>query len=232
MKASEIDLLGERFYLSVNSPENKPKESRQGTNITLKYDAPYPLSFFCRGDKGTVDGYTAALCATAFLKERIGADSTEFTFHTRSGNVKVLCTDSGMYTLILKKCKLLYTKMAEALGCAAEYSDILIGEVIIRTVRTKDISFFNKSAFYPFITYGDITPSAIVAAERTGSVISALGYTDFSANPPTRLFFYTAAACAEGTKLGERLFTPDGRAVFSISDSSVTLSLSPPRLEI
>ena len=226
MKSGEIELLGDRLYISINSPEdNRQKESGSGTNITLKYDTVDPLSFFCNAERGAVDGYAAAICAAAFIKQKIGADDSELVFYTRNGSVKVFCEDNGSYTLMPQRCKLLYTKTAEALGCDVEYSDVFLCDALIRTVKAKDISCFKRSALYPFITYGEIMPTAIGAVQCGGGVVSALGYTDFSANPPSRLLLYAAAAYGEGSKFGNCLASPDGKVSFSVSDFGVSVSL-------
>ena len=198
--------------------------------ISPSVEADFHIRAYSKGKRLITDNYAAAISAAAFLVLKRGLPLSEISFETPSGFTDVFCTDDGLFSLIIKKCKELCTKNIELLGCEIEYTDVLVKNTV-RVIKTKSIDNFDISALSAFLFAGDKLPAAVTLSSRYKEKLYVTLYDEFNSEPPTRLQCFAAAVYLENAALKEKIFFEDNVSYCIKDYSTLTVAAKPAVIE-
>ncbi len=198
--------------------------------LSPSMDADYYIEAYSKKKKTLSDHYAAAVSAAAFLVLKRGLPLSEISFETASGFIDVFCTGSGLFTVSIQKCKHLYTKTLDVMGCDIRYIDILAGNPC-RVINTKNIENFDVSCLPRFVTADENFPAAVVLSSNNGGEVDIVAYTDFNFSAPPRLSLFAAAAYSEKYSYGSGINFSYKTSTCRIGYSSVTVTTRPALVE-
>ena len=236
MQPTKINVMGDDFLLfSLAHGREAPCKAiscgaKAAVLLMPGIEEDFSITAYSDGGKPMCEYYAAAICAAAFLKQKRGLPLSEFTFETPGGIVEVFSTGADKYTIAVQKCKQLYIKSIDLLGCDFEYSDIRVNEQLFRTVSATDIKLFDRRILPKLVAVGASMPCSIVLSSSSKGKLMTDYYTDFSSVKPTRLLINAAAAYKEylsGHSADADFLLEDGASACRVQYSTVTLTARP-----
>ncbi len=189
-------------------------------------EADFYIKTYSRRKDLIIDNYAAAISAAAFLVLKRGLPLSEISFETNSGFIDVFCTGNGLFGVKIQKCKQLFTKSAELLGCDIEYTDVLLSGAV-RVVKTKNMETFDISSLSCFLFAGEKLPDSVALSSRREGKLSVILYNKFNPAPLTTLHSFAAAAYLEKTPYREKIFFEDNVSYFIKEYSTLTVVTEP-----
>lgn len=236
MQPTKISVMGDDFLLFSLSDSGgvSCEAAAHGAkavvllNVGVKED--FSLTAYSNESTPLCEYCSAAICAAAFLRQKRGLPLSEFAFETPNGILEIFSTGADKYRVTAPKCKRLYTKSIDLLGCDAEYSDIRVGGQLFRTVSAKDIKLFDRGILPKLTAVDDALPSSIVLSSSCNGKLFRDCYTDFSAVKPTSLSINTVAAYSEYSykkAVTADFCLDDGATAFSVRYSDVIITTTP-----
>ena len=228
MNPTVIDVLGEYYFLiSLSGTDEEP----DNLNLTGKHKvylfpsltADFGVRSYSKA--GALCSYdpAAEVSAAAYLSLKQGLPLDEFIFETPVGFLKISRTGRDIFEIVIPKCKVLFTDIAEIHGCPIQYSDILVGDVL-RVVRAENIDWADPLALSALLSVGRYLPTALLFSSVNDGMIEMSSYTDFNPSPPSRVLLYAAAALANQGQ--DRILTSrDARLSVKAAYSAVSLKI-------
>jgi hypothetical protein len=235
MQPAKISVMGDDFLLfSLSEGGEVPSNAAYGVKAVVLLgvgtNEDFSLTAYSAENTPVCEYCSAAICAAAFLKQKRGLPLSEFTFETPNGILEIFNTGVDKYTATLPKCKRLYTKGVDLLGCDAEYSDISVSGNLFRAVSSKDIRLFDRKILPSLLTIeGNLPSSAVLSSSKGGRLFSDC-YTEFSTVKPTSLIVNAVSAYNE--YLHKKTVTADfslddGVSLFFVRHSDVIITTTP-----
>ena len=172
------------------------------------------------------DNYAAAISAAAFLILLRGLPLSEIRFETDFGFIDIFYTGDCLFSVLIDKCKELFTKSKNLLGCEIEYTDVFVGKRV-RVVKTKNIDAFDTSALSGFLLADEKMPDSVTLTSTRGGVISIKRSDGFNPSPITMLLSFVAASYIEKVDYKEKIYFSDGASYCTKNHSSVTVTAKP-----
>ena len=228
MHPYEISVLDESYLLfSLPYGGNESDYARVGERCVFlvpSVNADFRITGLGKGGKPLYDYYSATVCAAAYLTVKCGLPLTEISFETPNGNLEILCTGSGSFSVKMNECKLLFSNHIEICGFVPDVAEVETGGIFRVASVPSDAKF--SEALAPRLAGAAFPlPQAVILSTLRDNELSIKAYADYNPTPPSTLLCYAAAAYKEGRGTA-RLSLGNG-ALATVGFSSVEITLKP-----
>lgn len=234
MHPYEISVLGEDFlFFSLTSESEADaalKFSKRSAILLPSLNADFRIAGYYEKGKPLCDYYSAALCAAVHLVKKRGLPLSDITFETPNGNLEILCTGDGIFTVSVDKCKLLLSNSIPLAGCMLDIKDVF-SKSVFRVVRVGDVLRFDKKML-PRIASSQLPmPCSVVLYSSDGRRICVRSYADYNPAPPSSILINAAVAYSEYLDFGagcvKSVLHLDDSSFCRVSYSCVEVSVKP-----
>ena len=203
----EISVLGDRFLLfSLPSDKEIPSAQAFGERCVILLPslvADFRVVAYEKCGKPLADYYSAAVCASAHLTVTRGLPLPEISFETPNGNLEILCTGSGLFSVNVEKCKLSSSKNIEICGCEVDICNVFVqGKFCV--MRIFDASRFDEKTLRCLVSANLPLPSAVILTSGKNDVLRMQAYSEYNPTPPSSVLTHAAAAYAECSSIEQK----------------------------
>ncbi len=206
MTSYNINIFNEEYFLfsvSENDAKNGYASPLLGNTVILSPSlcADIRVDAYSSTNRSFCEHYAAALCAAAFIILKRGLPLGSLITETPNGNIEIFNTGRGVFSVNIIKCKVLYTKTVEIMGCDLSFYDVDLG-FPVRAIPTSSLDGFDVNAIPLCLLFGNRLPCAVVVYEMVGDVVKFRRFDTHSKYKISDIAAFAAVSAAIGASSG------------------------------